>query len=247
MSAGGIIVSSHQPHFFPWLGYFDKMAKADLFLVNDLAQLEKQSPMVRNRILGHDGQTLFINVTVDRRDLMQKPNREILLKNWPETRRSLIGKLRACYRRAPYFDAVWPQVETVLASDCERLIDLQLATIDLGRTCLGIETPMRLQSEMEFEPGETTSERLAKKLEAVGASCYLSGNGAKKYMNDTDFVSRGIRVVYQQFSYPVYPQVSGGDFVPNLSVLDILFNCGQEESARLFWDNVARTQELRTP
>lgn len=244
MSEDGVIVSSHQPHFFPWLGYFDKMAKADLFLINDLAQLEKQSPMVRNRILDRSGQTLFINVTVDKHDFMQKPNREVLLKNWPETRQSLVGKLRACYRRAPYFDAVWPMVETVLEPEYERLIDLQLATIDLGRTCLGIETPMRLQSELAFEPGNTTSERLAKKLKAVGAACYLSGNGAKKYMNDADFAARGIRVVYQQFSYPVYPQVYGGEFVPNLSALDLLFNCGQEESTRLFWENVARTQEL---
>lgn len=245
MSAGRI-VSSHQPHFFPWLGYFDKMAKADLFLINDIAQLERQSPMVRNKILDRTGCEHFINVIIDKTDYLKKENREIFLRNWEDSKKSIIGKIRDCYRRTEYFEEIWPLFSNVLDKDYEKLIELQMSTIKFGRECLAIETPMLFQSEMCFESGSTTSERLANKLKAVEAKYYLSGNGAKQYMQDNDFTSRGIEVIYQNFSYPVYPQVYGGEFVPNLSVIDLVFNCGIEKSRELFWTNVKKSKEMES-
>lgn len=76
------IVASHQPHFFPWLGYLDKMAKADLFIINDVAQLEKKSPMVRNKILDCRGLPRFIYVSVEKEDWLKKPNGELRLQDW---------------------------------------------------------------------------------------------------------------------------------------------------------------------
>jgi len=240
----GKIVSSHQPHFFPWLGYYDKMAKADLFLINDIAQLERQSPMMRNKILDRFGREQFINVTVDKTNYLQKENREICLKNWEENKKTIIGKLRDCYRRSEFFEQIWPLLFQVIDRDYIKLLDIQMASINFGRECLGINTPMIFQSELHFESGSTTSERLANKLLAVEAKYYLSGNGAKKYMVDNDFVSRGIKVIYQKFTYPNYEQVYDGAFVSNLSVIDFLFNCGIEKSRQLFWGNVDNAIEF---
>ena len=74
-----LIVASHQPHFFPWLGYLDKMAKADLFLINDLAKGEKKSPMTRNKILGRDGAEVYISVSIISQNIMAIQNRELQL------------------------------------------------------------------------------------------------------------------------------------------------------------------------
>ena len=237
------IVSSHQPHFFPWLGYFDKMAKADLFLVNDVAQLELQSPMHRNRILDRNGTIRYINAAIEKREHEEKQNREILLSNWEETRKTLAGKIRDGYRHAYGFDEVWPMVADILAKPFTRLIDLDLETIRLGRECLGIKTPMLFHSDMHYRDGADASERLAEKLASVHTGLYLSGTGGRKYMRLDDFTKRGIYVAFQDFVYPEYPQAFKGDFVPNLSFLDLVFNCGITKSREIFWNNVHVSNE----
>ena len=239
-----LTVSSHQPHFFPWLGYFDKMAKADLFLINDIAQLELKSPMQRNRIADRNGAVRYINVVVDKKGCFEKQNREVELNNWEETRKSLIGIIRDCYLKSDYFHEIWPAVEEVIEEDYQKLIDIDMATIELGRKCLNIDTPLIFQSTMHFEEGNTTSEKLAIKLSSIHTKTYLSGNGGKKYMNLDDFTYRGIRVVFQNFTYPKYKQSFHGEFIPNLSLLDLLFNCGIEKSRELFWNNVHSTNEV---
>lgn len=238
------IVASHQPHFFPWLGYFDKMAKADIFLINDLAQLEKKSPMIRNKILDENGLERIINVIIDKTGYMEKQNRDIDLIDWKETRKSLLGKIKGCYNHAPYFAEIWPYMIEVLDRSYSKLIDLDVGTIEIGRRLLGIDTPIIFQSTLTFKEGSTTSEKLAEKLYAVNTDIYLSGNGGKKYMDINDFSARAIEVVFQSFSYPVYPQLYGGSFIPNLSFLDIVFNCGIERGRNLFWDNVRESHEI---
>ena len=241
------VVASHQPHFFPWLGYFDKMAKADLFLVNDVVQLELKSPMVRNRILNKFGVEQYITVTVDKEGYEEKPNRFVRLKDFEKTGAQILGILRDAYHKCPGFPEIWGDVEDILKGKYDTLFELEMRTVDLGRRCLGVETPLLRHSEMTYETGDTTSERLAMKLASVGADVYLSGaGGAKKYMNDDDFSSRGIRVAYQQFTCPVYVQDCATNFVPNLSFLDIVFRMGTQNARELFWENVKSTNETET-
>ena len=237
------IVSSHQPHFFPWLGYFDKMAKADLFLVNDVAQLELQSPMHRNRMVDRNGTVRYINAAVKKRGYEEKQNRDVALSNWDENRKTLAGKIRDGYVHARYFGEVWPMVADILDKPFTRLIDLDLETIRLGRECFGIETPMVFHSDLHYRDGTDASERLAEKLVSVHTGLYLSGTGGRKYMHLDDFSKRGIHVAFQNFTYPVYPQAFKGDFVPNLSFLDLVFNCGISESREIFWNNVRSSGE----
>lgn len=238
------IVSSHQPHFFPWLGYFDKMAKANLFLINDIAQLELKSPMHRNRIVDKNGTVRYINVSIEKKGYMEKQNHEIELSNWEETQKSLRGIIRDCYIRSCCFTEIWPMIDELLSGNYKRLIDIDMATIELGRKCLNIDTPMFYQSSMHFHDGATTSEKLAEKLSSIHTKIYLSGTGGRKYMDLNDFSVRGIKVFYQSFSYPIYSQTFKGEFIPNLSFLDLIFNCGLKESRELFWNNVSASGEI---
>ena len=240
-----MVVASHQGHYFPWLGYLDKMAKSDVFLINDVAQLEKQSPMVRNKILDRFGREKYLSVTIDKSvDVTTLENRQIALKDWRQVSTLHQNLIKDSYRKALFFNEVYPEVEKLLDVDYGKLLDLQMATIELFRKWLRIETPLQFHSNMKYEQGATTGERILKKLQSVNATIYLSGNGARKYMDNEIFEKNGISVIYQDFRYPIYGQVSSSTFVPNLSTLDMLFNTGIEESRRIFWKNVRSTHEL---
>ena len=238
------IVASHQPHFFPWLGYFAKMAKSNIFLINDIAQFEKKSPMQRNRIIDRNGNEKYINVIIDKTDYMHKENRAIAIKDWADQRESLIGKIKDAYLKTDGFEEVWPSVKEVLLGDYNKLIELNIQSILLGRSILGINTPMRFHSEYNFDIDGTTSEKLAQKLSLIGTDVYYSGVGAKKYMNEEDFSKYNIDVVYQNYKYPQYFQPNTMEFIPNMSFLDIAFCCGIEKTRQLFWDSIFNCKDL---
>lgn len=240
-----LIVASHQPHFFPWLGYLDKMAKADLFLINDLAKGEKKSPMTRNKILGRDGAEVYISVSIISQNIMAIQNREIQLSQWAESMERVKGQLIAAYKKTtPFFDEIWEGLRPVFEAPSQTLLDVDLKTIHALRALYGIETPMRLQSTLDFASQDTPSRNIVVKCKAVHATGYLSGNGGRKYMDLDDFTRENIEVQYQQFTYPVYDQHQNRPFVPNLCSLDLLFHCGIEEGRRIFWKNVRSTHEF---
>jgi hypothetical protein len=96
---------------------------------------------------------------------------------------------------------------------------------------MGVQTSVQLESELKQDFG-VGSERIMHLCQYFEADVYLSGRGARAYNDENAFAQQGIQIVYQQFSCPVYPQLHG-DFIPNLSVLDLLFNCGPESKTIL--------------
>ncbi|MBQ3331694.1 MAG: WbqC family protein [Ruminococcus sp.] len=238
------IVSSHQPHFFPWVGYLDKMAKSDLFIINDIAQLETKSPMTRNKIINEHGAVRYISIPVQKTGHTVLPNRKIKLSDWNASRETIFGILLNSYRKAPFFDEIIPLIRRIFEKEYEYLYQIDLAAIDMFRECLDITTPIVINSTLDVEKGETKSISICNKIKAVGGTVYLSGVGGKKYMDESVFTENGVRVVYQDYKSIVYHQHNTAEFVPNLSALDLLFNCGVGESKRLFWDNVKRGGEL---
>lgn len=239
-----IVVSSHQPHFFPWLGYLDKMAKSDLFIINDIAQLETKSPMTRNKIISEQGVVRYICVPIKKTGHTGLPNNKIKLSEWDTSREKVSGILMNSYRKSPFFDEIMPLLERLFAKEYEYLYEIDLATIDLFRECLEITTPIILNSSLDVEKGDTKSTAISNKINAVGGTVYLSGIGGKKYMEDNIFTEKGIKVVYQDYKSLVYQQFNTAEFIPNLSALDLLFNCGVKESKRLFWENVKQSNDI---
>lgn len=238
------VVGSHQPHFFPWLGYLDKMAKSDLFIINDIAQLETKSPMTRNKIISELGVVRYISVPINKSGHIGLPNNKIRLSSWDESREKVLGILKNSYRKAPFFDEMIPLIERLFQKDYAYLYEIDLASIELFRECLEITTPIILNSSLDAEYGDSKSTAICNKIKAVGGDVYLSGVGGKKYMEDRVFTENGIKVVYQDYKSIVYPQYNTDEFISNLSALDLLINCGVKESKRLFWESVKRSNEI---
>jgi len=218
-----MIVSVHQPQYLPWLGYFDKIDRADVFVLLDTVQYKKNEWQNRNRIKTAAGpQWLTVPVTYrfpQRIDEVGVNNRE----RWQhQQRQALVSN----YRKAPFWDGLAPFLEEVLTPTWERLAPLNVFVVRRLVEILGIATSMHLASELGPFP-EDPDERLIAIAKHFGADTYLAGSGGKDYMNLERYARSGIKVMFQDYRHPVYTQRFGA-FEPYLSVLDLLFNHGPE-------------------
>lgn len=223
-----MIVAIHQPQYLPWLGYFHKMLAADAFCYLDTVQYKKNEWQNRNRIRTATGwQWLTVPVAYrfgQRIDAVPIDNRS----DW---RRRHLTALVTNYRRAPFFAAVFPVLEEALARPWERIAALNLHLIEGLRSLLGL-TSRPAVCASTLAAGDDPTGRLVDICRALGADTYLAGGGASAYMDGERFRRAGIRVLLQEFRHPSYPQCFPG-FEPNLSIVDLLFNCGPRSAAIL--------------
>ncbi|MEK6225054.1 MAG: WbqC family protein [Chloroflexota bacterium] len=216
-----------QPGYLPWIGFFDQMRRADVFVFYDDVQFDKHGWRNRNRIKGpagphwltvpvlHHGKPRILDVAIDGRA--------------PWARRH-VGTIRQYYARAPFVEQYLGDLEKLLLRPWEHLVDLDLAVAAQIAEWLGVRTQVERSSCLGIE-GER-SERLLRICQRFGATRYLSGNAAKTYLDVPLFERNGIEVAWQDFRHPTYPQLHG-DFVPYLSAIDLLLNCGERGTAIL--------------
>ena len=233
-------VAIHQPHFFPWMGYLHKMASADVFIILDDVQLTDPSPMTRNTILDVKGKPYTFSASIFKKGYLEKPMRELTVNYANKWARNLVKFVELNYKKAPFFEEIFPLVCEPLSAEPEKLIDLQMETLTRIREALDIQTLLVMQGTMDYDTSATQTERLIALTRACDATCYLSGAGAKDYMDERLFEEVGIELHYQDFVQPVYLQCSSSDFVGNLSIIDMLFNLGVQGSREVFWETICR-------
>lgn len=232
-------VAIHQPHFFPWLGYFDKMAKVNKFILLDEVQFEKGSQMIRNRVISNDGTIKYISISADTKGFLERKYRDIEVKNLDQWRTKHISALSNYYRKADYVDEIMSLLVDFYQQNFRTLNEWTCDSIRLVREILGVSTPMVFQSEIDYNRNSKKSELVLSLCEAVGADFYISGKGGSiGYLNAEEFLKHGVGIEYQSFEHPVYHQCNSPSFISGVSVLDLLFNCGIEKSKSIFWDNV---------
>lgn len=222
----------HQPDFLPWLGFFHRLLKADLYIALDHAQLvtgTSRSWTHRDRIKTRAG-VRWLSLSLEHAPL-GTPISEARLAPGDAWREANLNLLRESYRDAPHFATIFPSLADLYRRPAERLVDLTLASIDLVAGFLGITVPRQLSSALR--PAGRSNEMLAGLLREAGATHYLSGTGARAYFDPAPFAAAGVEVVWQDFRHPVYPQLHGGAFEPALSAIDLLFNCGVERSREI--------------
>jgi WbqC-like protein family len=224
-----VIVAAHQPHYFPWLGYIHKMAQADVFIVMDDLQYEKDNFQNRNRIKVNNS-SAWITVPLERGsqtdlicDKLIRNDGVSAKEHW---QRRTWTTLQIHYRKAPHFARYADQLEDLFTRPWTRLVDLTLHILDLVRGWFGISRPLLRSSSLQLEGQKT--DRIIDFCRKVGAKVYLSGRGGSTTYLDVDALRRaGVTVAWQSFDHPVYPQrYPALGFLPRMCVLDILFNCG---------------------
>lgn len=216
----------HQLQYWPGLRFFAKMRQAELFIYLDDVQFEKREFQNRNRIRTPRGWQYLTAPVVSKGRFSQKIN-EVELENSGKWRADHLQAIKLNYARAPFFKEHFPALEAMYARDYRLLSDLALATMDFLKEGLGIMTPVKFSSE--FNVTEASSARLARLCAAAGAQEYLSGSGAKAYLDPNVFSFAGIKLAWQDFKPQEYPQAFPG-FEPDMSALDLLLNCGPRSS-----------------
>jgi hypothetical protein len=231
-----MIVAAHQPHYMPWLGYLDKLAKADLFVVMDDLQFEAQNFQNRQRLkLAHGPEWLTVPVTrghqsdriVDKHiDSSANPKQHWQHRHW----RSLVTH----YQSARYFDDHADELHAVYDRHWQSLLDLDLHMLELARRWLDVHTPIVRSSQLNLTG--TKTDRIIDMCKQLGARCYLSGGGGSTGYLDAEKIGRsGIGVIWQEFTHPRYPQrYPRLGFASHLGFLDLVLNCGPQSRDIVF-------------
>jgi hypothetical protein len=220
-----MIAAIHQPQFIPWLGYFDKIDQSDVFIFLDNVQYKKNEYQNRNRIKTANGwQWLTVPVLYK---FPQKIN-EVKINNKIDWRKKHLHALITNYSRAKYFEKYYRFFEGLYLKEWELLSDISIeVTIKLAEF-LGIKKRFLVSSRLAPElSGEEPTERLTGLCKSTEADTYMAGKDGAKYMDVEKFTKSGVKLIFQDFKHPVYKQLFG-KFEPYMSVIDLLFNCGEE-------------------
>jgi len=231
-----MIVAAHQPHYMPWLGYLDKLAKADLFVVMDDLQYEAQNYQNRQRLKLANG-VQWLTVPLERGSQTDRicdkriDNRGSQRQHW-QRRTWLTIELN--YRRAPYWERYADELRGIYAQTWVSLLELDLKMLDLARRWLSIDTPVVRASKLGLRGHKT--ERLIDMCRKVDARCYLSGGGGSTEYLDVERMGRaGVGVIWQHFRHPQHTQrYPEAGFTSHLGFLDLVLNCGPASRDILF-------------
>ena len=216
-----MITTIHQPNYLPWLGFFDKIIKSDLFVILDDAEYSKNCFINRNKIKTPNGD-MWLSLPV----LYKSSSNinEILLDNKQAWKRTHKNSIINCYNKSKFFKKYWPEIEAYYDKDYDKMVDITVPMIKLFTKILDINTEIVLSSTLDVNT--RGSDRILDICKKVNATTYISGANGKDYLKKDDFVLNNINITFQEYSHPMYNQ-RFDNFVPYLSIIDLLFNEGE--------------------
>lgn len=215
-----MIVAIHQPDYIPWLGFYYKMAHCGTFVYLDDAQYSNEADHNVNVIKTPQGACrLKIPVEQHLGDLILNVRTKDELK-WKEKH---LRTLQMNYSKAPFFKELFPAYEKVIQEKYTSIAELNMS---INRfICDGFSISPNIKKSSEMNISSAREERVIDICLQLNATEYLSGNGAKAYQVDEHFTQKGLKLTYLDYKPIVYPQL-WGEFLPCMSVLDYIFNCG---------------------
>jgi hypothetical protein len=228
-----MLITIHQPLYMPWLGFFHKTMLSDEVCILDNVQFSDGDYIHRNRIKSSSGYK-WLTLPVDKKNHFNKSINQIQMigDNWAKEHARL---LEIFYADAPYFSLYFEELRNIITKKSSNfLVDLDMALILFLFEKLEIETNVVLASTLKAQGKK--SELIVSICKELKASTYLSGQNGINYLNVSDFNDAGIEIEFQNYLHPVYPQLHSG-FLPNMSVIDLLFNCGPKSKEIILMGN----------
>jgi hypothetical protein len=233
-----MILTAHQPVYLPWLGLFHKIASADLFCYFDIVQYQRKDYNNRNKIKTSNGE-LWLSVPVESKNHLNKNVSKILIvqDNWVKKH---LKSIELNYKKAPFYKDYFPKLESILINNSKgSLGQLNLKLLEYFMECLKIDTPIVRASDYSFNG--VGSDLVLDMCVELGADSYIFGKQGENYANVKAFKEVGIMINFQDYIHPVYKQI-GRDFLPYMSIIDLLFNEGGKSYDILMSNNVGMFQ-----
>jgi hypothetical protein len=230
-----MIVTTHQPLFLPWPGLFLKATMADSLVLLDNVQFPRGRSWVnRNRLKNEQGE-LWLTAPVYKKGRGLQKIREVELFNATNWRRKHLRGIHQSYANAPYLQDYFPPLKEIYERDQQRLVGLNLELIRFLCKILKLESRVLLQSELKIT-GQGT-DLILDICQELGAKYYSTFAISAKHLDEAKMKRVGVEIVTSSYPSLVYPQL-WGDFLRDLSVLDMLMNCGPR-SASLLRDSIS--------
>lgn len=227
-----MIVTVHQPNYLPYLGFFQKVANADVLVVYDTALYSKQLGFHNRNAIKTPQGAQWITVPIQHATVGAIQDVRIDGTSWSSRHRKMLD---ANYRRAPYYESYSTELQAVLKNPETSLARLNETLIGLIARWLSIPTKTVRASALPPPPTDDPTGKNIHFVRSVEGDTFLSGEGGHDYLDDRQFTD--IRLVYDRFKPAPYPQLFGA-FLPNLSAIDAIFNVG-EAARRLLGDGRA--------
>ena len=229
-----MILTAHQPVYLPWLGLFHKIALADLFCYFDIVQYQRKDYNNRNKVKTSNGE-LWLSVPVESKNHLSKNVSKILIvqDNWVKKH---LKSIELNYKKTPFFKDYFPELQSILINDSKDSLGyLNLKLLEYFMECLKIDTPIVKASDYSFDG--IGSDLVLDMCVKLGADSYIFGEQGKNYADVKAFKEAEIVVEFQNYIHPVYRQM-GRDFLPYMSIIDLLFNEGDKSYEILMSNNI---------
>ena len=233
-----MILTAHQPVYLPWLGLFHKIALADMFISFNQVQYQPKDWNNRNQIKTQSGPT-WLSVPVLRKGYLDRTISDIEIDNSQPWAHKHWRSIQNAYSKAPYFKLYADFFTDIYSRRWERLVDLNETMLCGFLGILGINVPVRSATDWDFVGSK--SELVLDMCVQVGANGYIFGAQGRDYADVNKFKEKGVIAHFQDYIHPEYAQLHGA-FTPHMSIVDLLFNCGEDSCSILMSGNISKTK-----
>jgi len=231
------VVAIHQPNFFPWLGYFDKICKSDIFVFMDNVQFPRASRGTWiNRVkMLISKEAKWIICPIKRGKGVSAVN-DISIDNSTNWKEKMLRTIEHNYKKTPCFDECWEAVKSMVLYSNNNLSQYNIRNIKMICGLLNIDGPDFI-AQAGLNTHDNSTQLLIEIVKKVNGDTYLCGGGASGYQEDALFATESLELIYQNFKQPSYRQYKTKEFIKGLSILDCLFNLGMEGTRKILNTN----------
>lgn len=218
-----MILTAHQPAYLPWLGYFDKMIRSDVFVFLDSVQYEKNSFINRNKIKTSNG-AIWLTIPVKTKGHIMSSLNETEIDNRSNWQRKHLNAIYLNYKKAPRFQECYSKIKQFYEISYSMLADFCWEYLQFWVSELNISTRIIRSSHLGIKSRK--SELINDLCRHFEADSFISGQLGTNYIKSEQFQADGINIQFQDYKHPVYPQL-WGEFIPSMCILDFWMNTDQ--------------------